>query len=631
MGLYIIKRLVNVSMANTPAEIYFNLPLGVCASKDHVFLFYLHHQKEKDTFQVDSSRDGINFKRHHNSAQIRNKQKRKIKLKYCRDFRISLLEDKYFLTHKYQTRSQTDIYGALSQDLIRWNHIGKINGISETAILVPNYRYENMHVMYFGDKSIHIAFSQNLDQWEVGETVLQSKTDFFGDLNLQIGTSFITDEGILLFYFTRQTGPDFQKYSINACVFDKNSPTKLIRLYDKQIWESDETWSKKNIYPLGLVDIHGHLISYWSIDNNQVGMIMHPVIKKWTPQHKFFSAYLLQKLRHNPIIKPIVDHFWESKATFNPAAFHEDGKVHLVYRAIGDKDVSVLGYASSQDGINIDYRSSQPIYVPRKQFESSTPYQHSSPYSTFASGGGCYGGCEDPRITKIGDKLFMTYVAYNGWHHPRIALSSIKVQDFLDHKWNWENPVLISPPGVVDKNACIFPEKINDKYVILHRIFPNILIDFVDSLDFDGQNFLNGQYQICPRPEFWDSRKIGAGAPPIKTDAGWLVIYQAVGDQDPSRYKIGAMILDEKDPCKVLHRSNKPILEPLDWYENVGHKSGVAYPCGAVILKDKLMVYYGGADTVVCAASAPVKEFLNHLTTYETAEMSPIIKPVIIN
>jgi len=97
------------------------------------------------------------------------------------------------------------------------------------------------------------------------------------------------------------------------------------------------------------------------------------------------------------------------------------------------------------------------------------------------------GGCEDPRLTRIDKQVYMTYVAYNGYSQPRVALSSFMFDDFINKKWNWKKPVLISPPNIVDKNACILPEKINDKYVIFHRVFPNILIDFVDDLDLTGK------------------------------------------------------------------------------------------------------------------------------------------------
>src|SRR5208283_3746855 len=250
----------------------------------------------------------------------------------------------------------------------------------------------------------------------------------------------------------------------------------------------------------------------------------------------------------------------------------------------------------------------------------------------YASGGGGAGGCEDPRLTRIGDYVYMTYVAYDGHSHPRVALSSIHINDFLKHKWDWKSPVLISPPYVVDKNACILPEKINGKYVIFHRVFPNILIDFVDDLDFDGKTrWLVGQYKIPTRAlsSDWDSLKVGCGPPPLRTKDGWLLIYQAVGASDESRYKIGAMLLDLKDPTKVLARTRNPILEPTANYENEGLKSGVVYPCGAVIIKNRLFVYYGGADMVVCVATATLNHFLEELVTNHK-EAKPVSIPIVL-
>jgi predicted GH43/DUF377 family glycosyl hydrolase len=352
------------------------------------------------------------------------------------------------------------------------------------------------------------------------------------------------------------------------------------------------------------------------------------------------SGLVLKRFEGNPILAPQPRHWWESKAVFNPGVIYESGKVHIVYRAIGDSDVSVFGYASSVNGFQIGERLSEPIYIPREPFEGagllqSTPSEEEVPYPStedddeaYVSGGG-RGGCEDPRLTRIGDRIFMTYVAFDGYSPPRVALTSIPVEDFLSHRWHWKKPVLISPPGVVDKNACILPEKINSKYVIFHRIYPNILIDFVDDLDyFDGATrFLKGEFRIRPRASSWDSRKVGGGAPPIKTNEGWLFIYHAVGNQDPGRYKIGAMLLDLKDPTRVLSRPKEPILEPRAWYESEGLKSGVIYPCGAVVIGDRLLVYYGGADKVTCLASAKLDEVLSYLVGKRRAAPAPVSAP----
>jgi predicted GH43/DUF377 family glycosyl hydrolase len=329
---------------------------------------------------------------------------------------------------------------------------------------------------------------------------------------------------------------------------------------------------------------------------------------------------VLERFGGNPILRPNREQLWETKAVFNPAALYEGGKVHILYRAIGETDVSVLGYASSVDGLHIDERLDKPAYVPREPFEGVSPAYMTRTVSSgiYVSGGGGMGGCEDPRLTRIDERVYMTYVAYDGYSPPRVALSSIHINDFLGKKWDWKKPVLISPPHIVDKNACILPEKLNGKYVIFHRVFPNILIDFVDDLDFDGRTkWLKGQFEIPVRAlsSDWDSLKVGCGPPPLKTKDGWLLIYQAVGCNSSYHYKIGVMLLDLKDPTKVLARSRNPILEPLASYENEGWKAGVVYPCGAVIINNRLFVYYGGADTVVCVASAKLDQFLEQLAT----------------
>ena len=340
----------------------------------------------------------------------------------------------------------------------------------------------------------------------------------------------------------------------------------------------------------------------------------------FTEKHDQYSTPVLYRYENNPILVPIKENVWESKAVFNPAALYLDKRVHIIYRAIGDSDTSVLGYATSKNGLKIDERLNQPIYVPRETFEGATPiqYQELETIGLYASGGGGYGGCEDPRLTRIGNTIYMTYVAYNGYSPPRVALTLIGVSDFLKGKWRWKKPVLISKPGVINKNACIFPEKIKGKYVIFHRVFPDILVDYVDDLEFDGKTrWLEAKDFIRPRVSFWDSRKVGAGAPPIKTKKGWLFIYQAVDDLDPLyRYKIGAMLLDLENPVKVLARCKVPILEPIADYEFNGWKSGVVYPCGAVVIKGRLFVYYGASDKVTCVATADLNQFLDNLLRY---------------
>jgi predicted GH43/DUF377 family glycosyl hydrolase len=306
----------------------------------------------------------------------------------------------------------------------------------------------------------------------------------------------------------------------------------------------------------------------------------------------------LTRAKENPIIIPDPKHSWESKATFNPGAIYLNGKVHLIYRAMSEDNTSVLGYATSQDGVRIDYRSPQPIYLPRELFEQKLTPGNS--------------GCEDPRLTKIEDKIYMTYTAFDGKNLPRVALTSIKEEDFLEQKWNFTKPVLISPPDIDDKDACVFPEKINGKYFIIHRSGNDIDSAFSPTLNFDGQTWIEEYRWISPRTGMWDSRKIGIAAPPIKTKKGWVLFYHGVSEED-GFYRVGALLLDLADPKKIIARSDEPILEPETNYEKEGQMPNVVFPCGAVLFEENFFLYYGGADKVVGVATISQEKLLKNL------------------
>ncbi len=325
------------------------------------------------------------------------------------------------------------------------------------------------------------------------------------------------------------------------------------------------------------------------------------------------SPIALIRLQENPIISPRPENGWEAWQTFNPGVILLDDKVHFLYRAIGEDGVSRLGYAVSSDGLTIDDRLAYPVY------EHEIGERTFNIYSYFS--GGSWGGSEDPRLTRIDgeDVLYMTYTACDGGL--RVGLTSIKVDDFLNNKWKWRLPALISPPGETHKNWLIFPEKINGKYAILHSIKPNIQIEYLDALEFDGTRYIKSSHYGPQRKNCWDKWVRGAGAPPIKTKDGWLLFYHAM-DNDWSKYKVGAMLLDLKDPTKVLHRAREPVLEPVEFYENSGYKPGIVYVSGVVIKDGNILVYYGGADNYVCVASAKLEEFLEALKK----EIRPVLK-----
>jgi predicted GH43/DUF377 family glycosyl hydrolase len=270
-------------------------------------------------------------------------------------------------------------------------------------------------------------------------------------------------------------------------------------------------------------------------------------------------------------------------------------------------------------------RPDEPAYRPLSA-KATTPKDKRKLLSpAYFSGGGWNGGCEDPRITLIDDVVYLTYTAFDGWGSIRIALSSIALQDFLEKKWKWKRPAMISPPGEIHKNWVIFPEKIHGKFAILHSISPEVLVDYFDTLDdFDDEKkVITSTYSRVSRTGAWDSWIRGAGPPPLKTELGWLLFYHAMDLRDPNRYKLGAMILDIDDPTKVLYRSRTPILEPDFDYENSGFKAGVIYSCGAIIKDGELYVYYGGGDSVTCVAMANLEKFLQELKVHGATKLEP--------
>jgi predicted GH43/DUF377 family glycosyl hydrolase len=255
-------------------------------------------------------------------------------------------------------------------------------------------------------------------------------------------------------------------------------------------------------------------------------------------------------------------------------------------------NTSVIGYASSPDGVDITERLEEPIYTPRADFE-----QKKNP--------GGNSGCEDPRITKIGNRIYMCYTAYDGTNPPRVAFTSIDAKDFVNHQWKWTDPVLISPPNMDDKDAAVFPRKIGGKYIFLHRLGSEIWIDRVDDLEFKNGKYLGGEVLMRPRDTAWDSKRIGISAPPIETPYGWLLLYHGISKRT-GHYNVRAALLDLKDPAKILYRTHDPLLEPTPAYERQGIVPNVVFPCGAVVLRHQLYVYYGGADKVVGVASIDV-------------------------
>ena len=293
----------------------------------------------------------------------------------------------------------------------------------------------------------------------------------------------------------------------------------------------------------------------------------------------------MKRFQGNPILKPILRHAWEARAVYNAAALYVGGRVHILYRAVGNDGVSRLGYASSLDGYRIEERLSSPVFEPANSTEK--------------------GGCEDPRLTLQGEQCIMVYTALRDRvsNAHQIALTSIATEDFISKRWNWgERWTPFS--GVRNKDAAIVPRKVSGRYVMFHRIDPDICIAYSDDL----QHWSDIKAIIGPRMGKWDCLKVGAASPPIEISEGWLFIYHGVNFERV--YRLGALLLDKDDPERVLYRSESSILEPTTDYEHFGRVPNVVFSCGAIFMDDQLLIYYGGADTVVCVATYDLSELI---------------------
>lgn len=325
----------------------------------------------------------------------------------------------------------------------------------------------------------------------------------------------------------------------------------------------------------------------------------------------------------NPILGP-AKHLWEAEGVFNPAAAIIAGRTHLVYRAIGADGISRLGYASSRDGVAFDERLPYPVYVAADSSRVAAANRRYDPVM-FPSGGS-WGGCEDPRMVMIEGKVYVTFNLFENWAL-RVGCISIGEADFLAKRfYKWEGPIILSH-GSRDKNWVLFPEKLNGQFAVLHSIIGDtddrVRIEYVGDLhNLRERRFISPDPQKVPDKKIaWHVHVRSAGPPPLRTKRGWLLFYQA-NDEEAHKYKVGAMLLDLEDPTKILARAASPILEPDYEYENAG-KPGIVYACGATIQGEQVYVYYGGADKVICVATAHLETFLDALIKGNDADLSP--------
>jgi predicted GH43/DUF377 family glycosyl hydrolase len=299
----------------------------------------------------------------------------------------------------------------------------------------------------------------------------------------------------------------------------------------------------------------------------------------------------LTRSKKNPILGP-TNREWENKLVFNPGVIQVGGKIHLLYRAHGEDSIAHLGYARLKNIDEVEERLTYPVFSPEEWFEPN--------------------GVEDPRLIAIDDRIHMIYSAKDK-DMARVAESHISVSDFIENKWRWSKHRLVLPimVSIHNRNATYFPRRLEGKLVLLHRpvtMAQNIWLSY----SYDSIHWYDHKEILMPRSFHWDDAKVGVAGPPIELEEGWLLLYHGV-EAKTWTYRLGCALLDKGHPEIVEARCSESILEPAEDYEISSDSSSVAFSplsgtpnvvfsCGAVVIENKLVLYYGAADKVIGVA-----------------------------
>ena len=388
----------------------------------------------------------------------------------------------------------------------------------------------------------------------------------------------------------------------------KGFPTPLSLMIERRWFESELFYrcyekiggNRENIF-LKIIELMGQgrededlAVMYLGAPEHGKKVILKQKLDKELP-----PAGQLKRSVFNPLLVPIKENTWESKYVLNCGVIRINDLVYIFYRAVGEDGISRLGLAPSKDGLYVEERPPDPVFVPGHESEKM--------------------GCEDPRLIMIEDRVYMLYTAYDGVT-PQIALASIAADDLVNFRWrHWHRHGLVFP-NFPNKDAVFFPERFNGKLAMYHRINPNIWVTFSDSFDTPWPKEDHYIVMGTRSGMMWDAVKIGAGAQPLKTKYGWLLIYHGV--DYCLCYRLGVFLTALHDPTEILYRSPNPVLEPETSYE-VGVSGqcwvpNVVFTCGALpaiekeILDDddEILVYYGGADTVIGVAVITLGELI---------------------
>ena len=574
---------------------------------------------------IGESKDGRNFENRRPFIEPKEEWE-----KYgCEDPRISFFEGQYYIFYTALSKYPFEASGikvavAISKNLEKVNerHLvtpfnakamtlfpERVNG-KITVIVTVNTDNPPAKIAVAQMDKIEELWSQSFwEKWyaKIDEYTLDLKRLPYD--HIEVGAPPVkTAHGWLLLYSHIQNyfGGGDRIFGIEAILLDFNNMLKIVGRTRGPILAPRESYELLGhvpdiVFPSGAVlEKDTLLIYYGAADMTACLAHVNIIDLVSTMRMETSQKWHFRRSEKNPIIQSDKNHPWEAKAAFNPAALRIKNTTHILYRALSEDNTSSLGYAKTKDGVVIDERYSLPIYIPRENFELKK-----------VAGGNS--GCEDPRLTKIGKNIYMCYTAFDGIGPAKVAVTSITEKNFLLQNWQWEKPVIITPVGFDDKDTCIFPEKVNGRYFILHRLGNEMCGDHFKSLDFKTQTIKKCIRIIGPRINAWDSAKVGISAPPLKTKYGWLLLYHGIS-KTHNTYRIGAVLLDLHDPAIVLARSTDPIFEPEEPYEKVGIVNNVVFPCGMVEQDGLLYIYYGGADTVVGVATMELDILLRALT-----------------
>lgn len=297
---------------------------------------------------------------------------------------------------------------------------------------------------------------------------------------------------------------------------------------------------------------------------------------------------VLQRFKGNPILTP-ADIPYPVETVHNAAVVKHDGRYVMLFRAHRDNGRSILGLADSEDGFHFTARE-RPFMVPATDGVFAE-------YEAF--------GVEDPRITFLDDRYYITYSAYSP-HGVRIGLASTR--DFV----GLERIALLTQADM--RNVVLFPQKFDGLYARLDRPHSEIS-PWAIWISYSPDLIHWGRSRVVMKPVqyHWDEMKIGPGAPPIRSERGWLHIYHGVfRTMDGSVYRLGVALHDLHDPSKVLGVCDRWILQPEDPWEVTGYVHNVVFTCAAIPEDDgTVKIYWGAADKVMCVGTARLDELVD--------------------